>query len=159
MAKVSDRREWVALIVSFVVTFAAAGIGSQFMPGAWYRDLQKPWFNPPDAVFGPVWTALYAMMAIAVWLVWRRRTQANVNRALVAFGVQLALNAAWSWLFFRRHEIGWALIDITLLWIAILLTTVLFWRLTRTAGVLLIPYLVWVSFAALLNVSFWQLNS
>lgn len=158
MTKVLNRREWPALIVSFVVTFAAAGIGSQFMPGAWYRDLQKPWFNPPDAVFGPVWTALYTMMGVAVWLVWRRRKQANVKPALVAFGAQLALNAAWSWLFFGRHQIALALIDIILLWFAILLTTVLFWRSTRLAGALLVPYLLWVGFAAMLNASFWQLN-
>lgn len=148
----------MALIVSLAVTFAVAGIGSRFTPGDWYRGLNKPSFNPPDAVFGPVWTVLYLLMAIAAWRVWRRRREANVAPALAAYGVQLVLNAAWSWLFFGRHQIGLALVDIVLLWSGILVTTILFWRASWKAGALLLPYLGWVSFATVLNTSFWQLN-
>jgi tryptophan-rich sensory protein len=158
MANDADGKAWIALIVSLAATFAVAGIGSQFMPGEWYEGLNKPSFNPPSAVFGPVWTALYLLMAIAAWLVWRRRKAANVAPALAAYSVQLILNAAWSWLFFGRHQIGLALADIGLLWAAIVATTILYWRLNWKAGALLLPYLAWVSFAAVLNASFWRLN-
>ena len=140
-AKQSTDREWPALIVCFFVTFSVAAIGSQFMPDAWFRDLVKPSFNPADAVFGPVWTILYAMMTVALWLVWRRRHTSNIRAALIAFIFQLLLNGAWSWLFFGQHQIGWALVDIVLLWFAIATTILLFRRHSRTAGALLIPYL------------------
>lgn len=151
-------REWPALIVCFLLTFSVAAIGSQFMPDAWFRALVKPSFNPPDAVFGPVWTILYAIMAVALWLVWRRRHSSSIRTALVAFILQLLLNGAWSWLFFGQHQVGLALIDIVLLWFAIVTTILLFWRHSRTAGAMLIPYLGWVSFATALNAAFWQLN-
>lgn len=158
MVRKSEDTHWPSLLVALAITFAAAGVGSRFPPGDWYRGLAKPSFNPPDAVFGPVWTAFYFLMALAAWLVWRRRGTNDVTWALSAYVVQLALNAAWSWLFFGRHQIGWALVDITLLWIAILVTVVLFWRVSRAASFLLVPYLAWVSFAAVLNMSFWRLN-
>lgn len=158
MPSESDRRQWPALIVFLLITFAVAAFGGQFTPDAWYRDLAKPEFNPPAAVFAPVWTLLYALMAIAAWLVWRARHRKQITPAMVAYAVQLVLNGLWSWLFFGRHEIGLALLDIILLWGAIAVTMLLFWRIRPTATLLLVPYLLWVSFALLLNLRFWQLN-
>ncbi|MCA9027761.1 MAG: tryptophan-rich sensory protein [Planctomycetaceae bacterium] len=155
----SAMTKWLALVVAFVVTFAFSAIGAQFSPGEWYRTLEKPALNPPNWIFGPVWTALYATMAVAVWMVWCKSDRRQVRWALTAYGIQLVLNAAWSWLFFGRHQIGVALLDIVVLWAAILWTIVLFWRIKRSAAMLLVPYLLWVSFAAFLNLRFWQLNS
>ena len=149
---------WPSLVVLLVVTWCAALFGMQFPPDEWYRTLQRPSFAPPDAVFGPVWSVLYTLMAIAAWLVWRRRREARVGTAMTAYGVQLVLNAAWSPLFFGAHWIGAALIDLALLWGAVLAMTVLFWKQSRTAAALLLPYLAWVSFAAALNFEFWRLN-
>lgn len=158
MARESSGTKWLALVLALVITFACSAIGAQFSPGEWYRALEKPTVNPPNWIFGPVWTVLYAAMAVAAWVVWCERDRVNVKSALAAYGVQLVLNAAWSWLFFGRHEIGWALVEIALLWFAILATIMLFWRVRRTAALLLLPYLVWVGFAAFLNSRFWQLN-
>ena len=125
----------------------------------WYPTLTKPAFNPPAWVFGPVWTALYIMMGVATFLVWRRGLDGEgVRTALVVFAVHLALNGLWSVLFFGLHAPGWALIEIVLLWAAIALTIVLFWRITPWAGALLLPYWAWVSFATVLNASLWWLN-
>ncbi len=141
-----------------LVTFAVAGISGAATSGgvhSWYPTLAKPTWNPPSWVFGPVWTILYAMMAVAAWLVWRR---AGWGGALLLFGVQLALNAAWSPLFFGLHRIDLALVDIVVLWAAIVATTVAFWKVTPVAGWLFVPYLAWVSFAAMLNFAIWKLN-
>ncbi|TNF72501.1 MAG: tryptophan-rich sensory protein [Acidobacteria bacterium] len=147
----------IALTVFFLLSFAAALFGAQFPPGDWYAQLEKPSWNPPNWVFAPVWTILYAAMAVAAWLVWREGT--SERRAPLAFWtLQLVLNALWSWIFFGLHRPGWAAIEIGLLWIAILATTILFFRVRRVAGALLLPYLAWVSFAAVLNVALWWLN-
>lgn len=151
-------RSAVGLILWCAVTFGAAAAGAQFMPGAWYASLVKPSWTPPPFVFGPVWTVLYTLMAIAAWLVWRRAGFGGARAALTAFGVQLALNALWSYLFFGLHKPGLALLEIAALWMAILLTLVLFWRVDRSAGALLIPYLAWVSVATSLNAVLWWLN-
>jgi benzodiazapine receptor len=149
-----------ASIVSFLVccgaTFSAAAFGARFGPTAWYEQLTKPTLNPPNWVFGPVWTALYLMMAIAAWLVWRAdgRTQ-----PLGLFAIQLSLNAVWSALFFGLHHPGWALVDIALLWVAVAATLASFWRSNTIAGCLLVPYLAWVTFASYLNFMIWRLNS
>lgn len=153
-----NRRDLLGLIAALAVCFGAAAVGSQFMPGAWYAGLEKPPWTPPGAVFGPVWTVLYAMMAVAAWLVWKRRAVTAVGPALVLFVIQLALNAAWSWLFFGLERPDLALIDIAVLWAVILATTALFWRVRPLAGWLLLPYLAWVSFAAALNWQIWRLN-
>lgn len=147
------------LVLWLGVTFVAAFVGSRFMPGEWYGTLAKPSWNPPSWVFGPVWTLLYIMMAVAAWLVWRERgAAAGVTAALTMFVLQLVLNAAWSWLFFGRHTISGALLDIVALWLGIVVTIVLFWRVRPLAGALLLPYVAWVSFAAFLNYTLWQLN-
>ena len=139
--------------------FAAAAIGGLFMPGEWYASLRKPSWNPPGWIFGPVWTALYTMMAVAAWLVWKRGGFAAQRRLLTLFLVQLALNATWTPLFFGLHWPGVAFFEMLLLWVAIAATIPTFWRVNRVAAWLLVPYLAWVSFAAVLNVTLWRLNA
>jgi translocator protein len=149
-----------ALVGFVVVTFAAAALGSTATArsvSTWYADLSKPAFNPPAWVFGPVWTALYLMMAIAAWLVWAKGAGSRAL-PLTLYGVQLALNALWSLLFFGLRSPGLALIDIAALWLAIAATTVAFWRVSPAAGGLFVPYVAWVSFASVLNHSIWVLN-
>lgn len=149
---------WLVLAGFLVVTFAVAGLSGAATSGAvrdWFPSIAKPAWNPPDWVFGPVWTILYAMMAVAAWLVWRK---AGWSGALAWFAAQLALNAIWSPLFFGLHRIDLALVDIVLLWAAIAGTTVAFWKVTAVAGWLFVPYLTWVSFASVLNFTLWRLN-
>jgi len=148
----------LGLVGWLAVTFAAAWVGSRFMPGAWYASLAKPSWTPPSGVFAPVWTVLYVLMAVSAWLVWRRVGFGTAGAALVLFVVQLALNALWSYLFFGLHRAGAAFLDIVALWLAILVVLVLFWRHDRWAGALLAPYLLWVIFASFLNLAVWRLN-
>lgn len=145
------------LVILLLVTFAAPAVSVTLaMPGEWYRALIKPALNPPAWVFGPVWTVLYTLMAIAAWLVWRAKTQ--VVKELVLYGSQLVLNAAWSPIFFGLHRLGTAMGVITLLWITIVVTMIHFFRARAAAGWLFVPYLLWVSFASYLNFALWQLN-
>ena len=155
------RGGWVALAVlvaSCLAIGAVGGIVTASSVDTWYPGLNKPAWNPPDSVFGPVWTLLYLMMAVAAWLVWRRRGAADVRAAMTLFAVQLGLNAAWSVLFFGLRRPGLAAVEIVLLWLAIVATMALFARVSRPAGWLLVPYLGWVSFAAALNIAIWRLN-
>lgn len=153
-----DRHAAIGLAGWVVLCFAAAAGGAFFMPGQWYASLNKPPWNPPGWIFGPVWTALYVMMAIAAWLVWRRGGFASQRSPLRWFLVQLALNAAWTPLFFGLHAPGWAFAEILMLWLAIASTVAAFWRASRAAAWLLVPYLLWVSFASWLNFTLWRLN-
>jgi translocator protein len=148
----------LGLVGWIVISFAAAWIGSRFMPGAWYESLAKPSWNPPNAIFGPVWSVLYVLMGVAAWLVWRKAGFSGASTALVLFIVQLALNALWSYLFFGLHRPDIAFFDIVALWVVILVVTVLFWRVDRIAGGLMVPYVVWVTFASYLNFVLWRLN-
>lgn len=150
-----NTRALVGLAFWLAVTFLAAWIGSRFTPGAWYTELSKPAWTPPSWLFGPVWTALYIMMAVAVWLVWLDRGLAQ-PLALQLFGAQLVLNAAWSWLFFGRQAIGAAAIEIIVLEVLIIATAVVFWRIRPLAGALMIPYALWVAFASALNWAIWM---
>jgi translocator protein len=149
---------WLALIFLIVICFAVAGLGglttTPSIPN-WYAELSKPLWTPPGWLFGPVWSVLYLGMAVAAWLVWR---QGNAIVPLILFGVQLVFNAAWSWLFFGLHNPGAAFVDIVLLLAAITATTAVFWRRSLVAGLLFVPYLAWVSFAAVLNFAIWRLN-
>lgn len=138
--------------------FAAAAMGGLFMPGEWYASLQKPAWNPPGWIFGPVWTALYTMMAVAAWLVWKRGGFVAQRRPLALFLTQLSLNALWTPLFFGLHWPGLAFAEILLLWLAIAATIAAFRPVSRPAMLLLVPYLAWVSFAAVLNFKLWRLN-
>ena len=141
-----------------MLTFSAASLGALFLPGQWYASLKKPSWNPPAWLFGPVWTALYTLMAVAAWLVWRRGGWAAQRRPLLLFLLQLALNAAWTPLFFGLHQPGLAFAEIVLLWLAIAATLTAFGSVSRAAAALLAPYLAWVSFAAVLNFTLWRLN-
>lgn len=152
-------RQVTGLLVWLALCFGAAWFGAQFEPGAWYAGLRKPAWNPPNWIFGPVWSVLYTLMAISAWLIWRRGGVRPNAVALVAFLLQLVLNALWSWLFFGLHLMALAFAEIVLLWLAILVTTILFWRRQPLAGALLLPYLAWVGFAAVLNFTLWQLNA
>ncbi len=143
---------WLALCFG-VATFAA-----QFTPGDWYAGLARPPWTPPNWVFAPVWTALYVMMAIAAWVVWLRRRQHWARPALIAFVVQLLLNGLWSWLFFGQHAVGLALLDILLLVIVLTVTAGLFFHVSRAAGWLMVPYLLWVLYASTLNAGIWAMN-
>jgi tryptophan-rich sensory protein len=124
----------------------------------WYQGLAKPSFNPPDWAFTPVWISLFILMGISAWLIWRRIGFARGAVPLTAFGLQLALNLAWSFLFFGLRSVGWALAEIVVLWPAILMTVIGFYRVSPAAGLLLVPYLLWSSFAVALNASIWWLN-
>lgn len=155
------RRDWVVLAVFIVVCFGAAGLGSWFTTpslDSWYAELRKPAWNPPSWIFAPVWSALYLLMAIAAWLVWRRAGFTSGGRALALFAVQLVLNVAWSALFFGMHNPGAAFIDIVLLWLAIAATIAAFRQFTPAAAWMLVPYLAWVTFAGALNFTIWRLN-
>ena len=150
------------LVIAVGVSELAGIVGSVFTVSAipnWYAGLTKPALNPPSWVFGPVWTALYALMGIAVFLVWRNGWEKKeVKLALGVFGIQLFLNAIWSIIFFGLHSPGWALVDIAALWLAIVWTMFVFYKISKPAAYLLIPYLLWVSFASYLNYSIWILN-
>jgi tryptophan-rich sensory protein len=148
-------RRWISLPVFLALAFAAGFVGSRFLPGNWYAHLAKPPFNPQAWIFAPVWTVLYAMMAVAAWRAWGR---GGFGPAIALWLVQLVFNAAWSWLFFGRHQIGVALVEILVMLALIVATSVAFWRRERLAGGLMLPYVAWVAFATVLNASLWMLN-
>ena len=160
MPSLSMQKQILGLVGWLVLSFAASAVGAvaSIQAGSFYAQLAQPVWAPPPWVFGPVWTVLYALMGIAAWLVWRCGGFRANRQALVLFLLQLAFNAAWSWLFFAWHLGVLSLADILVLWILIVATLVSFWRVRPLAGALLIPYLLWVSFAAALNYSLWQLN-
>lgn len=151
------------LIASLILCQLAGIVGSLFTTPAiptWYQTLNKPPFTPPDWIFGPVWITLYLLMGISLFLVWRRTGKdPRVRGSMILFFVQLGLNAFWSIAFFGLRSPLFGLVIIFLLWIAILLTIQKFFKISRSGALLLLPYLLWVSFAVLLNVSLWVLNS
>lgn len=153
-------KQIIGLIAWLALCFIAAGVGAlaSVRAQSFYTQLTQPTWAPPPTVFGPVWTFLYALMGIAAWLVWREGGFRANRAALSLFLVQLAVNALWSWLFFAWHLGALAFADIAILWTLIIATLLLFWRVRPLAGALFIPYFLWVSFAAALNLSVWQLN-
>jgi len=160
MVPMSKQKQLFGLIGWFVLCFAASAVGAlaSIQAQSFYGQLVQPAWAPPPWVFGPVWTVLYALMAIAAWLIWRSGGFRSHRRALSLFLVQLALNALWSWLFFAWHSGSLAFVDIVLLWCFIVATILSFCRVSPLAGALLVPYVLWVSFAAALNYALWQLN-
>ncbi len=148
----------IGLTVSIGLSFAVASMGAVFRPGNWYLHLNKPSWTPPGYIFPPVWTALYIIMAVAAWLIWRRGGFAGAKVPLALYLLQLFLNALWSPLFFGLHSPGLGLVDILLLWFALLATVIAFFKTLPIAGWLLLPYLAWVSFATGLNFTVWRLN-
>lgn len=155
----SPVRQALGLVAALAVCFAAGGIGAVASINApeFYGQLQRPSWAPPAGVFGPVWTTLYLLMAVAAWLVWRRHGSA-ARGALALFEAQLVANALWSWLFFAWKQGALAFADTVLLWALVAWTLMRFWRLHRLAGALLLPYLAWVSLAVALTFSVWQRN-
>ena len=160
MSLLSKQKQILGLVAWLLVSFVASAVGAvaSIHARSFYGQRVQPAWAPPGSVFGPVWTTLYVLMAIAAWLVWRAGGFRAHRQALTLFLLQLAFNALWSWLFFAWHLGALALVDVLVLWVFILATLVLFWRVRPLAGVLLVPYLLWVSFASVLNYSVWQLN-
>lgn len=153
---------FLKLLVSVAVPLLI-GFGASFFTiteiGSWYQTIQKPAWNPPNRIFGPVWTTLYIMMGVALFLVWKKESNSNLKkRATFLFAIQLILNFFWSIIFFNQHQIGWALVEIMILWLSILLTIIVFAKIDKTAAWLMVPYISWVSFATILNFTIWQLN-
>ena len=152
----------IALIISIAICLGAGALGTIYtipsIPG-WYASLTKPPFTPPNYLFGPAWTLLYVLMGIAAYLIWSRGSENKaVRAALGIFAAQLILNAVWTPLFFGFHWLLAAFIEIIILWLFILWTIVKFYRISSVAGLLLVPYILWVSFASVLNFSVWWLN-
>jgi tryptophan-rich sensory protein len=160
MMSQSKQKKILGLIAWFGISFAASAVGAvaSIQAQSFYGQLAQPVWAPPASLFGPVWTVLYAMIATAAWLVWLSGGFRANRTALTFFLAQLVLNALWSWLFFAWHLGAMAFVNIVFLWLLIVATVVAFWRVRPVAGALLIPYLLWVSFAAALNYSVWQLN-
>jgi len=154
-------RDWTALLISFGTCFAIAAIGSAFTASSvktWYPNLLKPVGTPPPWVFGPVWSILYLVMAVAAWLVWRQRTHADVRFTLALFMAQLILNGVWSLVFFGLRRPGAALAEIIILLAGIVITAVSFAAFSRLAFWLMTPYCAWVVYASYLNFGIWHLN-
>jgi translocator protein len=146
---------WIALSLGAGAVGAVASVSAR----DFFQDLVRPGWAPPASLFGPVWTVLYVLMGTAAWLVWREGPRRDVSRALVLFIVQLVFNALWTWLFFAWRQGGLALLEILVLWALILGTIALFWRIHRISAVLLVPYLVWVTYAAALTAALWRANA
>ena len=157
---IATGKQIIGLVAWLAVSFVAAAIGSvaSVHAGSFYAQLVRPEWAPTAGVFGPVWSVLYALMGVAAWLIWRVGGYRPARPALSLFLVQLAVNALWSWLFFGWHQGALAFADIVLLWVLIVATLIAFWRIRPLAGAMLIPYLLWVSFAAVLNYAVWQGN-
>lgn len=159
-----NRRSYLAqgmgLLGWLAVAFAAAAVGAvaSIEASAFYAQLTQPAWAPPASVFGPVWSALYTLMGIAAWLVWREQGARNLKPALALFVIQLAVNALWSWLFFAWHKGGYAFAEMLVLVALIVITIGLFWRIRRLAAILMMPYLAWVCFASVLTWAVWQAN-
>ena len=158
----SGLRQLVSLAISILVCFAAAGVGSLLTRPAiegWYSALRKPAWTPPNWIFGPVWSLLYLAMAVAAWLIWRKAGLSSAKLPLTLFGLQLLFNVGWSAIFFGLRLPGAAFAEIVVLWLLILATTAVFWPLSRLAGALMVPYLLWVTYAVALNLAIWRLNA
>jgi benzodiazapine receptor len=157
-----DLNDIIKLVISILASLAAGGIGSLFTFKAiptWYAGLKKPPYTPPNWAFGPVWTTLYILMGISVFLVWQNGLAINgVLLAFTLFWIQLALNALWSVIFFGMKSKGGGVITIIVLWLLILATMITSFRVSGWAGALLVPYIVWVSIASYLNIGVWLLN-
>lgn len=155
------RTGWIGLVAWMFVCLGAGGLGAVATTPeieGWYATIAKPDWNPPNDVFGPVWTTLFIMMSVAAWMIWKPEGFKTAAIPLSLFGIQLVLNVAWSWVFFSFHQPGWAFAEILVLWIAIVATSIAFFRRSKIAGSLMMPYLAWVSFASFLNYTVWQLN-
>ncbi len=150
-------------IISILLPMIIGGISGSFTSASintWYVTLNKPWFNPPNWIFGPVWTLLYLMMGIAFYMIWKSEAVNAVKQtAVILFAAQLLVNFLWSLIFFYLKQPGWAMIDIILMWILIVATIFSYGKISSTAAWLMLPYICWVSFAMILNFYLWKLNA
>lgn len=150
------------LFISILIPLAVGTVAGFFTGSGvngWYALANKPWFNPPNWIFAPVWTGLYIMMGISLFLTWRAEADQTIKQtAIILFAAQLVLNFFWSFIFFKLQQPGWAFAEIILMWVMILLTIFWFGKISPAAAWLLVPYISWVSFAAVLNYSIWKLN-
>lgn len=148
----------ISLLLPLAVGFSSGFFTRKEITG-WYATLEKPWFNPPNWLFSPVWTTLYIMMGISLWLIWKSKEHESVKKkAVILFAIQLILNFFWSLIFFKLHQTGWALAEIIAMWGFTFLTILAFAKINKTAAWLLVPYICWISFATILNYSIWELN-
>lgn len=153
-------KHFISLLVFLAICFSVAAAGAVLTNtsvSSWYLTINKPSWTPPNWLFGPVWTSLYFMMALAVWLIWCKVGSLK-KLPLVLFGLQLFLNLIWSGLFFTLQNPKIAFIEIVFLWLSILATLISFWRIRIVAGLLLLPYILWVGYAAMLNFTIWRMN-
>ena len=157
MNKILTLKFLVSIILPLSLGAIAGMFTSQSVP-EWYATLNRPSFNPPNWIFGPVWTSLYILMGISFFLIWKQEASKVRNRAILIFLLQLMLNFAWSFIFFYFNMIGLALVEIILLWISIVLMLVVFYKIKPVASYINIPYLLWVTFATVLNASYYILN-
>ncbi len=152
--------KFIIAIIAPVAVGAVSGFFTVTEIPVWYQTISKPGWNPPNWIFGPVWTTLYVLMGIALFLVWKSEADAIIKKTAIALFIsQLILNFFWSFIFFNQHQIGWALVEIIGMWIFILLTIFAFAKVSKTAAWLLVPYISWVSFATILNYTIWKLNA
>jgi len=153
------RRLIIAIVIPLLVGFTS-GFFTSTGPGTWYQALEKPTWNPPGRVFAPVWTTLYIMMGVSLFFIWKTNLVTNKKRvALFLFAFQLVLNFFWSFIFFRLEKPGWAAAEITILWLSILATIFSFASINKLSAWLLVPYISWVTFAAILNYTIWSMNN
>ena len=149
-------------VISILIPVLVGAISGYFTSSGvngWYALANKPWFNPPNWIFAPVWTTLYVLMGIALFLVWRTESVKTIKQtAIILFAVQLTLNFFWSFIFFKLQQPAWAFAEIIVMWLMILLTILWFGKINAVAAWLLVPYICWVSFASVLNYSIWKLN-
>ncbi len=149
----------IAIAIPLIIGLSGGAFTAAEIPN-WYAKLNKPTWQPPNWLFGPVWTTLYVLMGIALYLVWKSDAMLSLKQtAFILFAIQLTLNFFWSIIFFNQHQIGWAMAEIIVMWILILLTIFSFSKINNTAAWLLVPYISWVSFASLLNYTIWKLNT
>lgn len=160
MSTFSRNKQILGLAGWLAASFATSAIGAlaSIQARPFYAEIVRPDWSPPAEVFGPVWMVLYALMGIAAWVVWRTGGFRPNRYALALFVIQLVFNALWSWLFFAWKLGFFSVVDIAVLWVLIVATVISFWHRSRLAAVLLVPYLLWVSFASALNYTLWQLN-
>lgn len=158
LGKITGAHSWLALAGWLALVFSASATAAFVSTDGWYSELTKPVWNPPNWIFGPTWTILYVLMAVAAWQVWQCGGWQQQRVALGLFILQWALNALWTPLFFGLHQPGLALAEIIVLLLAILATLRAFWTVDRLAGKLLLPYALWVAFASVLNFTIWRMN-
>ena len=155
-------KNWLKLVISIAVPLAVGAVAGMFTASGisgWFQTIEKPAWQPPNWVFGPVWTVLYLMMGIALFLIWKKEAPKTIKRmAITVWIIQLVFNFFWSFIFFQKHQLDWALGEILVLWFFILLTILFFARISKTAAWLMVPYISWVSFASLLTFTIYELN-